>query len=275
MLKRQLSALLLAVTLVPASAYAATPVKAPVTAVAQADIKVQYNGKALAFPDQKPVIKNSRTLVPIRPIAEGLGFDVQWDNATRKVSINKGTSSVNLIIDQKTAKKNEQTLTLDVPAQIINGRTMVPVRFIAEALNYQVNWSQATTTVLITDPVVVTPTQPTTPTTPTQPQTPTPTPTQPQTPSTGAELIQDSTVSGKLTDFLGKGIYYVGGKVEAGSTVTVEFGGQSYEAKMKADGTFEVIKGNDSLTIGTYKVTAVKDGKTDSYQGTFSKKSIE
>lgn len=137
-------AILLACTVIPTSAFAAS-------APAQSEIHVLYNQKQLVFPDQKPVIRNSRTLVPIRPIAEGLGFKVDWNNQTQTVSIVKSPSTVNLVINQKTAKRNGQAINLDTPAQIINGRTMVPVRFIAEALNYQVNWNASTHQVLIAD----------------------------------------------------------------------------------------------------------------------------
>lgn len=141
---KQTLAILLACAVIPTSAFAAS-------APAQPQIHVLYNQKEIAFPDQKPVIRNSRTLVPISPIAKGLGFKVDWNNQTRTVTIQKSTNTVNLVIDQKTAKRNGHTLTLDTPAQIMNGRTMVPVRFIADALNYQVNWNQAARQVLIAD----------------------------------------------------------------------------------------------------------------------------
>ncbi len=137
-------ALLLSCALLPTAAFAASVPSQP-------EIQVFYNQKQLAFPDQKPVIRNSRTLVPIRPIAEGLGFKVDWNNQARLVSIVKASNSVSLVINQKTAKRNGQAINLDTPAQIINGRTMVPVRFIAEALNYQVNWNAAEHKVLISD----------------------------------------------------------------------------------------------------------------------------
>ncbi|WP_255298402.1 stalk domain-containing protein [Brevibacillus dissolubilis] len=153
MLKRKSMALLLAAALLPTGAYTATEaLAAPKQTVVQTQpIQVQYNGKGLAFPDQKPLIRNSRTLVPIRPIAESLGFKVTWNNTTRTVSISKGVTNVQLVIDKATAKKNNESLTLDAPATIVNQRTMVPVRFIAEALNYAVNWDNTTRTVKIAD----------------------------------------------------------------------------------------------------------------------------
>ncbi len=147
-MKRKALGLLLAMALLPVSSHAGE------THAATGEIQVQYNGKAIAFPDQKPIIRENRTLVPIRAIAEGLGFQVNWNNAARTVTISKGTHSVRLTLDQKIAYRDNQPITLDVPAQLINDRTIVPVRFIAEGLNYQVNWVAANRTVKIDDRTV-------------------------------------------------------------------------------------------------------------------------
>ncbi|RNB65983.1 copper amine oxidase N-terminal domain-containing protein [Brevibacillus borstelensis] len=112
---------------------------------------LEYNHKPIAFPDQKPLIKDSRALVPLRPIAEGLGFDVDWNSQTRTGLIQKGDAQIKLIVSRKIAKRNGEIISLDVPAQIVNQRTMVPVRFIAEALSYDVNWDGSNQTVLIKD----------------------------------------------------------------------------------------------------------------------------
>lgn len=116
-----------------------------------AGISVKYQNQAILFPDQKPILQNSRTLVPIRPIAEKLGFTVGWNEKTQTVSIEKAGNQVELTISQKTAKRNQQPITLDVPAKIMNKRTVVPLRFIAEALSYEVNWLPSTQTVTIAD----------------------------------------------------------------------------------------------------------------------------
>nr|WP_277614087.1 copper amine oxidase N-terminal domain-containing protein [Brevibacillus borstelensis] len=97
------------------------------------------------------MIKDSRALVPLRPIAEGLGFDVNWNSQTRTGLIQKGDAQIKLIVSRKIAKRNGEIISLDVPAQIVNQRTMVPVRFIAEALSYDVNWDGSNQTVLIKD----------------------------------------------------------------------------------------------------------------------------
>jgi len=116
-----------------------------------AGITVSYNNQAIVFPDQKPIIQNSRTLVPIRPIAEKLGFTVGWNEKSQTVTISKAGNQVELTIAQKTAKRNQQPITLDVPAKIMNKRTVVPLRFIAEALSYEVNWLASAQKITITD----------------------------------------------------------------------------------------------------------------------------
>ena len=143
MLIKKIAAVLLTVALLPVSGWAASSVPS--------DIQIKYGQDEVAFPDQKPVIRNNRTLVPIRPIAEMLGFDVQWNGQTHAVHLQKNTNQVDLVIGQRTAQRNEETLELDVPAQIINQRTMVPVRFIAEALGYDVDWKEQSHIVQITD----------------------------------------------------------------------------------------------------------------------------
>lgn len=252
---KKLASLVLAIALVPAAAYSAS-------AAAPTVIKVEYNQKAIVFPDQKPVIRESRTLVPIRPIAESLGFDVEWNEKTRTVTINKGANNVRLVVTQKIAKKNGQTINLDVPAQIINQRTMVPVRFIAEALDYKVDWNQASQTVLITDM----------PSTGNTGATETPkangTEQKPDPAVKEAKLIDRSTVKGKTFAIATIGLYRVSGKVEPGSNVTITLEDKSFEVEVNSDGTFEFNR--DTYDgIRTFTLKAEKDGKEDVYEGEF------
>ncbi|MDF2679256.1 MAG: copper amine oxidase [Brevibacillus sp.] len=251
---KKLASLVLALALVPVAAFSASAAAAP------AAIKVEYNKKAIVFPDQKPVIRESRTLVPIRPIAESLGFDVDWNEKTRTVTINKGTNNVRLVVTQKIAKKNGQTINLDVPAQIINQRTMVPVRFIAEALTYNVNWDQATQTVLIADEQSSQPTasteKPTTSTEQKQPE------------ANAANLIDRTTIKGKTFTIATIGLYRVSGTVEPGSEVTVTLEDNTFEVDVKSDGTFEFNK--DTYDgIRNFTLKAEKDGKADTFEGEF------
>ncbi len=100
---------------------------------------VFYNNEKILF-DQIPVIENGRTLVPLRAIFETFGAEVQWDGATNTVTAVKDGTEVKLTIDSTTAYKNGEAITLDVPAKVINGRTLVPVRFVSDCFDVQVGW---------------------------------------------------------------------------------------------------------------------------------------
>lgn len=96
-----------------------------------------------------PVIENSRTLVPVRAISDAFGMEIGWDEQTRTVSLKNG--EIKLTIGSKTAYSGGEKITLDVAPSIQNGRTMVPLRFISEALGYNVNFVNATKQVVIDD----------------------------------------------------------------------------------------------------------------------------
>lgn len=111
-------------------------------------ISVKLDGKKVYF-DQLPTIVNSRTLVPLRAIFEALDAEVKWDGATRTVTATKGDTTVILTIDSTTPTVNGVTQTLDAPAMIINSRTMVPARFVAQSFGATVDWDGTTRTVII------------------------------------------------------------------------------------------------------------------------------
>lgn len=119
------------------------------TVSAQNGIKIMLNGSLLAF-TETPYVANGTTMVPMRVIFEALKAEVNYDSATQKITATKGDTVVELVLGQKSAKKNAQTINLDVAAVTRNGNTMVPLRFVAEALNAQVDWDNATQTVVIT-----------------------------------------------------------------------------------------------------------------------------
>ncbi len=99
-----------------------------------------------------PVIIENRTLVPVREVFENLGGSVAWDNDTRTVTVQKGETTIKLVINDKLALVNGAQKELDVPAKIINNKTMVPVRFISENCGLVVGWDGETSTVSITEP---------------------------------------------------------------------------------------------------------------------------
>lgn len=110
---------------------------------------VSYNGKKIEF-DQIPVIEGGRTLVPLRAIFEKIGATIEWDDKTKTVTAIKGDTKIKLTINNKTATKNGETVTLDVPAKIINGRTLVPVRFVADCFGVDVKWDETSRRVSLT-----------------------------------------------------------------------------------------------------------------------------
>ena len=112
------------------------------------DIKIVINGEKKQF-DVMPVIINDRTLVPMRGIFEALGMEVSWDDATQTASGKKDQTLIKLTIDSTKAYVNDKEINLDVGAKLINDRTMVPVRFISESIGAEVDWDDATQTVII------------------------------------------------------------------------------------------------------------------------------
>jgi hypothetical protein len=113
-------------------------------------IKVKLNGRYIDF-DQPPVSVGGRTLVPARAIMEALGAEIAWDGATQTLTATRNGSILKLQIGNVVPTKDGKPLpALEVPAQIIGGRTLVPVRFVSENYNMKVEWDQATSTVIIT-----------------------------------------------------------------------------------------------------------------------------
>lgn len=113
------------------------------------DINVTLNGSNLEF-DQPPIIVDGRTLVPMRVIFEALDCTVEWDNDTREITAGNNDTTVILRIDDTSAFVNSGEVALDVPPQILNNRTLVPIRFVSESLDCDVNWNNETSTVEIT-----------------------------------------------------------------------------------------------------------------------------
>ncbi len=119
------------------------------TAFAQGDITVSVNGNVLTF-DVQPQIINDRTMVPMRGIFEALGATVEWNDATKTVTATDGLSFVEITIGSNVIKVNGTEKTIDTAPCIVDGRTLVPARFVAEAMGCEVKWDAATRTVHIT-----------------------------------------------------------------------------------------------------------------------------
>ncbi len=110
-----------------------------VTASADENIKVIIDIKNVKF-DVPPTIINGRTLVPLRAIFEALGATVEWDDATQTVTSEKGETKISLTINSNIMTVNGEEKTLDVPATLIDSRTLVPVRAISESFGLAVAW---------------------------------------------------------------------------------------------------------------------------------------
>lgn len=110
------------------------------------DISVQLDGRTLQF-DQPPAMIGGRLMVPLRGIFEALKADVVYDGATRSIQATKGTRVVQLQLGSRTAIIDGKTMFLDVPADTIGGRTMVPLRFVSESLGADVKWDGPSKTV--------------------------------------------------------------------------------------------------------------------------------
>ncbi len=119
-------------------------------AQAQNGISVFVNGDPIAFNGVGPQEVNGRVLVPLRGVLEKLGAYVDWDPAGQLVTAQRGDTSINLHIGSTQARVNNQPVTLDVPAEIYHGSTMVPLRFMSEALGADVRWEPTQYAVMIT-----------------------------------------------------------------------------------------------------------------------------
>lgn len=113
------------------------------------EIKILVNGEKIKS-DVAPVIIDDRTLVPVRVIFEALGAEVEWDDETKTVISKMGESTVTMQIGNKSITVDGAIKEIDVPAQIVNDRTLVPVRAVSESYGCLVEWDDATKTVIIT-----------------------------------------------------------------------------------------------------------------------------
>ena len=122
-----------------------------VEVLADSEIKVVLDGEELVF-DVPPQLIEERTMVPMRKIFEAMGAAVSWNDETQTVTATKGEITVVMQIDNKVISVNGNDITLDVPPQLVDSRTLVPARAVAESLNASVEWDEAASTVFITSP---------------------------------------------------------------------------------------------------------------------------
>ena len=112
-----------------------------VPALAHPPITVYVDQQEVVFADQAPVIVDDRTLVPMRKIFEAMDADVTWDEPSQTITSTRGSDVVTMTIGEKQVYKNGKVVyTMDVPAQIMQDRTMVPIRAVAVAFDANVAW---------------------------------------------------------------------------------------------------------------------------------------
>lgn len=126
--------------------------------------KLKVNGKTLDC-SVPPIVFHDYSVVPARDVFEHLGAEVLWDGANEKVTVNYQNTKIVLYINNTAVYKNSKVESMPIAPKIINGKTMIPVRYVAESLGFDVGFDSKTDTISIT-------TKKTTTTTPT----PTPTP---------------------------------------------------------------------------------------------------
>ena len=100
--------------------------------------------------DVAPIIRNERTMLPVRYVAEALGAEIAWDGATSTATLKTADTEIKITVGAKDATVNGKSVALDSPAFIENDRTYMPVRFVAETLGGTVAWDGATSTATIT-----------------------------------------------------------------------------------------------------------------------------
>jgi hypothetical protein len=112
-------------------------------------ITVLVDQKQVTFEGTQPMAIKGVTMVPLRGIFEKIGAYVEYDAANHKVTAKRGNEDVELRLGDKIATKNGAEIIMEVPACIVGGSTMVPLRFVAEALGGKVSYDQPTNTVSI------------------------------------------------------------------------------------------------------------------------------
>lgn len=119
-------------------------------------VTVTLNGKTVdcASYGQEATIVEGRTMVPLRAIFEALGASVEWNQETKTVTSNLGGTEIFLTIGENKLIKNGEEIALDVPAMIMNGRTLVPVRAVSESFGVAVEWDAETRTVILSGGVL-------------------------------------------------------------------------------------------------------------------------
>lgn len=115
------------------------------------DVRVLVNGKKI-IADVPATIVSDRAMLPFRAVFNALGvYDeaIKWNQKSRSIEVSSGGKYIFLVVGNSGALVNDTLITLDAAPYIENSRTMVPIRFVSEALGADVQWDDKTRTVTI------------------------------------------------------------------------------------------------------------------------------
>lgn len=118
-------------------------------AYAAKEVKIEIDGKEMVPKDMPAVIIDGRTMLPMRQIAQELGCEVNWNEAAQQIYVMRGSDIIVFTVNSKAGYENGKEFTMDVPATIVNDRTMLPVRALADALHLNIKWDDPNRTVII------------------------------------------------------------------------------------------------------------------------------
>lgn len=120
---------------------------------------IVYKNNVIQYTDQKPVILNDRTYVPIRDVFEALDFNVEWNGQTKRVKLSNNIYimdvdlTTNILSVYEASKGETRSFELTDKPILVSGRTMLPLREILEAVNYSVEWDEQSKSVTIVNDV--------------------------------------------------------------------------------------------------------------------------
>ena len=116
--------------------------------IGHGNLKIFVNGRHPRF-DVQPRIMNGRTMVPLRALAESLGSEVHYYKG--QINFSRGGTQINLYVNSDIAYVGGRKVQMDEPARVINGRTLVPLRFVAENLGARVEWDGQSRVITVED----------------------------------------------------------------------------------------------------------------------------
>jgi len=122
------------------------------SAAQEVDIGIRVNGQPVVFTGQTPVNIEGRILVPVRDVFAALGFTPYWDGELRQATLISDESTIVIVIDSMNFTINDEQHEFDIPAQIINDATLIPLGAVLRAMDIEPGWDVETSTVVINMP---------------------------------------------------------------------------------------------------------------------------